>query len=168
MTSKLKRENNASSSFYKNKFLERQIHINLFYYLYLISSKNHLATDCKKNGEYQEIQNTGHMHALSGITFIFIPDKEPKYRTVRSNTLHLATLAIHANCLSCIFGISGAKLLRIIRRINYYVLSLSIPVVTHLFHTPSPAAFLKVLLISRSSAVHSLHLIPISANSFLG
>jgi len=30
-------------------------------------------------------------HALSGITVIFIPDKEPKYRTVRLNTGHLAT-----------------------------------------------------------------------------
>jgi len=31
---------------------------------------------------------------LSGIGFIFIPlpDKEPKYRTVRLNTGHLATL----------------------------------------------------------------------------
>ena len=35
-------------------------------------------------------------HVLSGITFIFIPDKEPKYRTVRSNTGHLATLQIVA------------------------------------------------------------------------
>src|SRR6218665_373732 len=57
MTSELKTENNASISqaavFTKNKCLERQILINLFYYLYvisvLISSKNHLATDCKKN-----------------------------------------------------------------------------------------------------------------------
>jgi len=31
-------------------------------------------------------------HALSGITIIIIPDKEPKYRTVRLNTRHLATL----------------------------------------------------------------------------
>jgi len=31
-------------------------------------------------------------HALSGVTIIFIPDKEPKYRTVRLNTGHLATL----------------------------------------------------------------------------
>src|SRR6218665_3046516 len=78
MTSKLKRENNASSSFYKNKFLERQIHINLFYYLYVISSKNHLATDCKKNGEYQEIENTGHMHCPVLLSFL--------YRTKSQNT----------------------------------------------------------------------------------
>jgi len=32
------------------------------------------------------------VHALSGITLIFIPDKEPKYRTVRLNIGHLATL----------------------------------------------------------------------------
>ena len=31
-------------------------------------------------------------HALSGITIIFISDKEPKYRIVRLNTGHLATL----------------------------------------------------------------------------
>src|SRR6218665_1262078 len=31
------------------------------------------------------------MHALSGITIIFIPDKEPKYRTVQLNTGYLAT-----------------------------------------------------------------------------
>jgi len=31
-------------------------------------------------------------HVLSGITIIFIPDKEPKYLTVRLNTGHLATL----------------------------------------------------------------------------
>ena len=31
-------------------------------------------------------------HALSSITIIFIPDKEPKYRTVWLNTEHLATL----------------------------------------------------------------------------
>ena len=30
--------------------------------------------------------------ALSGITIIHIPDKGPKYRTVRLNTGHLATL----------------------------------------------------------------------------
>jgi len=30
--------------------------------------------------------------ALSGITAIFIPDKEPKYRTVRLKNGHLATL----------------------------------------------------------------------------
>jgi len=30
--------------------------------------------------------------ALSGITIILIPDKGPKYRTVRLNTGHLATL----------------------------------------------------------------------------
>jgi len=30
--------------------------------------------------------------ALSGITIILIPDKSPKYRTVRINTGHLATL----------------------------------------------------------------------------
>jgi len=28
-------------------------------------------------------------HALFGITIIFIPDKEPKYRTARLNTGHL-------------------------------------------------------------------------------
>ena len=31
-------------------------------------------------------------HALSGITIIFIPNKESKYRTVRLNTGHPATL----------------------------------------------------------------------------
>jgi len=31
-------------------------------------------------------------HALSGITIMFIPGKEPKCRTVRLNTGHLATL----------------------------------------------------------------------------
>jgi len=50
-----------------------------------------LATDCKENGEYQE-DSKYRTHALSGISFIFIPDKEPKYRTVRLNTGHLATL----------------------------------------------------------------------------
>jgi len=34
-------------------------------------------------------------HALSIITIIFILDKEPKYRTVRLNTRHLATLELH-------------------------------------------------------------------------
>jgi len=52
------------------------------------------------------LKNTGHCsvsvsvarnielltHALFGITVIFIPDKDPKYRTVRLNTGHLATL----------------------------------------------------------------------------
>ena len=33
-------------------------------------------------------------HALSGITVIFILDKESKYQTVRLNTGHLATLTI--------------------------------------------------------------------------
>jgi len=33
-------------------------------------------------------------HALSGITIILIPNKGPKYRTVRLNTGHLATLNI--------------------------------------------------------------------------
>jgi len=33
-------------------------------------------------------------HALSGITIIFIPDKEPKYRTLRLNTGNLATLCV--------------------------------------------------------------------------
>jgi len=33
-------------------------------------------------------------HALSFISIISIPDKEPKYRTVRLNTGHLATLFI--------------------------------------------------------------------------
>jgi len=31
-------------------------------------------------------------HVLSGITVNIIPDKEPKYQTVRLNTGHLATL----------------------------------------------------------------------------
>ena len=31
-------------------------------------------------------------HVISGITINIIPDKEPKYRTVRSNTGRLATL----------------------------------------------------------------------------
>src|SRR6218665_3229372 len=64
--------------FTKNKFLERQIHINLFYYLYVISSKNHRATDCKKNGEYQEIENTGHIHCPVLLSFL--------YRTKSQNT----------------------------------------------------------------------------------
>ena len=38
-------------------------------------------------------------HALSGITVIFIPDKEPKYRTVRLNTGHLATLLVSSSTL---------------------------------------------------------------------
>jgi len=33
-------------------------------------------------------------HALSGITIISIPDKVRKYRTVRLNTGHLATLGV--------------------------------------------------------------------------
>src|SRR6218665_806458 len=46
----------------------------------------------------KKIENTG--HAFSGIrpAFIYIPDKEPKYRTVRLNTAHRATLS--ALCLS--------------------------------------------------------------------
>ena len=35
-------------------------------------------------------------HALPDISIIFIPDKESKYRTVRLNTGHLATLP---NCI---------------------------------------------------------------------
>jgi len=35
--------------------------------------------------------------ALSGITIILIPDKDPKYRTVRLNTGHLATLNMKYN-----------------------------------------------------------------------
>jgi len=47
-------------------------------------------------------------YALSGIrpTIIFIPDKESKYRTVRLNTRHLATIlraylsvSVHVNCV---------------------------------------------------------------------
>src|SRR6218665_995915 len=46
-------------------------------------------------------------HALSGgITVIFIPDKEPQYRTVRLNTGHLATLYtvlyLNAICITSI------------------------------------------------------------------
>ena len=41
-------------------------------------------------------------HALSGITTIFIPDKDPKYRTVRLNTGHLATL--RARCAVILWG----------------------------------------------------------------
>jgi len=37
---------------------------------------------------------------LYGITFIFIPDKEPKYRTVRSNQGHLATLLFMSNSVN--------------------------------------------------------------------
>jgi len=33
-------------------------------------------------------------HVLSGITINIIPDKELKYRTVRSNTGHLSTLTL--------------------------------------------------------------------------
>jgi len=40
-------------------------------------------------------------HALSGITIIFIPDKESNYRTVRLSTGHLETL--NAPCSSWIF-----------------------------------------------------------------
>src|SRR6218665_1304265 len=43
---------------------------------------------------------------ISGITFIFIPNKEPKYRTVRSNTGHLATLFV-TNLHSCIVTYSN-------------------------------------------------------------
>src|SRR6218665_345783 len=36
-------------------------------------------------------------HTLSGITISFyIPDKEPKYRSVRLNTGHLAAYTVHA------------------------------------------------------------------------
>jgi len=38
------------------------------------------------------------IYKLSGITIIFIPDKEPKYRTVLLNTGHLlATLSVGLN-----------------------------------------------------------------------
>src|SRR6218665_2669659 len=41
-------------------------------------------------------------HALSGITIIFIPDKEPKYRKVRLNTGHLATLSVSPDAYNLI------------------------------------------------------------------
>src|SRR6218665_2250080 len=44
----------------------------------MISSKNHLATDCKKNGEYQEVENTGQMHCPVLLSFL--------YRTKSQNT----------------------------------------------------------------------------------
>ena len=43
-------------------------------------------------------------HALSSITIIFIPDKEPKYRTVRLNTGHMATLARAAVKMAAVSG----------------------------------------------------------------
>ena len=54
---------------------------------------NHLATDFEKIEEYQEGWKY-RTHALFGITLIFIPDKEPKYWSVRLNTGRLATLLI--------------------------------------------------------------------------
>jgi len=82
MASELKRENNARISqerqIHINLFYFLQIHINLFYFLYIISSKNHVATDCKKNREYHEIENTGHMHCPVLLSFL--------YRTKNQNT----------------------------------------------------------------------------------
>jgi|SRR6218665_2904051 len=43
----------------------------------------------------QNIELFAHTRALSVITIIFIPDKEPKYRTFRLNTGYLATLRPH-------------------------------------------------------------------------
>jgi len=40
--------------FTRRNFWKDKDTLNLFYYLYAISSKNHLALDCKKNGESQE------------------------------------------------------------------------------------------------------------------
>jgi len=52
----------------------------MFNFLKVISS--HLTTDCKKNWKYQADWKY-QTHSLSAITFIFKPDKLPKYRTVR-------------------------------------------------------------------------------------
>jgi len=100
MTSELKRENNASISqavVFTQKNSERQIHINLFYFLYIISLKNHLATDCKKieNKKRFKIPDTCivryYLRFYTGQR-AKIPDCPVKYRTPGNPNIHVAGL----------------------------------------------------------------------------
>src|SRR6218665_505401 len=83
----------------------------IFRYLFSTTTLEHIVSLGLPDG-FLQIPDTGSAsvcgtkielftHGLSDITIIFIPDKEPKYQTVRLNTGHLATLSFFAGHVKC-------------------------------------------------------------------